>query len=280
MKMGRSGRRLRTAAAILLVVLLGALPAIGETLREEFSQTFSLSPGGAVSLRNTNGDLDFTSWARNEVRIEATKIVKAMGRGRAEDLMEKLEIEIVHDGDSLVVKTVFPQRNSALGWLFGRGVDAKVSYRVTLPLEVELDAHTVNGDVDVASVTGAIDARTTNGQIHIRELAGTARARTTNGSIRAELQKVNGASDCEFRTTNGGITLFVPETLGAEVVATTTTGAVNTDFAVLERSGSSRWRRKSLKGEINGGGSKLTLVTTNGSIQLRRLGAGDASESN
>ena len=268
--MSRCRRSLHWFLVLLTVCLLGLSPAFGETLREEFSRTFRLDTGGDVSIRNTNGNLDFSTWERAEVLIEATKVVKAMGRSRAQDVLEQVEIEIDHSNGSLTVKTILPESKGALSWLFGRGVDAKVSYRVTLPRLVELDAHTVNGNVNVDSVTGTIDARTTNGQIRITDAAGKAIARTTNGNIRAEFRKIESGSNCDFRTTNGGITVWVPETLGADVEASTVNGAVNTDFSILADASGDRWRRKRLTGEINGGGGQLSLHTVNGSIQLRK----------
>ncbi|MDX1383195.1 MAG: DUF4097 family beta strand repeat-containing protein [Thermoanaerobaculia bacterium] len=272
----KTSRRASLGLAFCLALLAPALPAGAETLHEEFDEVFRLAPGGEVSVRNTNGSLEFTSWERAEVRVEATKVVKTMGRSRASEAMEALRIEVDHDGDSLHIRTVYPESRS--GWLFGRKVEAKVSYRVTVPREVSLHAHTINGNVSVEAVSGTIDARTTNGQIRIAEAAGKANASTTNGNIRAELRKVDRASDCVFRTTNGGITLWVSEDVGAEVAARTTHGSINSDFPTLVRGGSDSWRRNRLEGEINGGGTNLTLETVNGSIQLRRLAAAESPE--
>ena len=271
--MSRSRRTLHCIAALVACAVLCA-PLSAETLREEFSETYALRAGGEVSIRNVNGSIDLGSWERDEVLVEATKVVKTMGRSRAEEALEKLEIEIEHSGNTLRIKTRFPGGTSGVvGWLFGRRVDTKVSYRLTLPREVNLDVHTVNGNVTIESVSGVIDARTTNGQIRILEARGKASALTTNGSIRAEFRQVDRESDCVFRTTNGGITVWVAEDVGVDVAASTVNGAVTTDFPVLVSAGSDRWRRKSLKGEINGGGGHFTLHTVNGSIQLRKLEA-------
>jgi DUF4097 and DUF4098 domain-containing protein YvlB len=151
----------------------------------------------------------------------------------------------------------------------GGHIQARVTYRVTLPRTVRLEAATVNGDVLIDAVTGPIVARTVNGRIDIEAAASGATASTTNGNIRAEFLDLAGGGEIVLRTTNGGIVAYVPAAAGVDIDASTVNGAVNTDFAVLADGSSAAWRRKSLRGAINGGGTQVTLETVNGSIQLR-----------
>ena len=272
--------RLRVLSLVLLFGLFAAASLSAEVLHQEWSESFPIEAGKLVSVENLNGSLEFTSWDSDEVRVEATKMVKTMGRDRAESAMKEIAIEVEHTTDGLHISTVLPKRRSgSMSWLFGREVQYRVSYRLTLPREVGVKGLTVNGNVEIDSVSGRIEAETTNGQIRIVQAAGPARAHTINGNIRAELVAVDQASDCDFRTTNGGITVYLPADVQAYVVASTVHGAVNTDFAVLVEGGSDSWRRRSLRGTLNGGGSQLKMETVNGSIQLRkRDGAQDVPE--
>lgn len=255
---------------VLLLLLAGAAaPATAEVLREETSERYALASGGRVEITNVNGNLEFSSWERDEVLLEATKVVKALGHGRAARALEDLRIEVEHTPELLEVRTRPPRGSDGVsGWLTGGHVQARVTYRVTLPRGVSLAAKTVNGDVFLDAVSGTVTAATTNGQIHIVEGVGEAKASTTNGNIRAEFVELARGGNVELRTTNGGIAVFVPATTAADLDASTVNGAVTTDFAVLV-DGSTAWRRKSLRGAINGGGGRITLETVNGSIQLR-----------
>jgi hypothetical protein len=276
--MNRSMRSLRCLAVALVVGLVTLSPAFGETLRERFKETYPVRAGAEVSLTNVNGNLEFSSWERDEVLVEATKVVKTMGRSRAEEALEALRIEVESSPGAVIIRTIFPERKGGVsGWLLGRDVDAMVSYKVTLPREIQLDARTVNGNVSVAALAGMLDAKTTNGTIKITESAGKTRAHTTNGSIIAEFRAA-ADGDCVFSTTNGGITVVVPESTQADVAATTKNGAVKTDFVALVDESEDRWRRKKLRGSINGGGNQLTLETVNGSIQLRKLEGGRSDD--
>ena len=241
-----------------------------ETLREEFRETYALSAGGSFWVQNTNGSLEIVSWDENEVLVEATKFVKALGRERAQEAMEALEINVEESADRVAVKTKQPKASSGfMSWLFGHNVDAKVSYRVKVPRGIHVRALTVNGNVDIHAVDGFIDAETTNGQIRISEARSSASASTTNGSIRAEFSELRSVDDMNFRTTNGGITVYAPSDLECSLSASTVNGAVSTDFAVTVE-GSKGASRKKLKGDINGGGGELSLRTVNGSIALRK----------
>jgi DUF4097 and DUF4098 domain-containing protein YvlB len=267
----RSAPRWSGLVLPLLVLLTGlAAPAFPEVLREETSDRYRLAPGAAVEIENVNGDLEFSSWDQPDVLLEVTKVVKTLGHGRASRALSDLEVEVEESADALSIKTKLPPRMSGLAaWLTGGHIQARVTYRVTLPRGVRVVAATVNGDIVMDSLSGSIDAETTNGQIHIVEAAGAGRASTTNGNIRAEFRQLAEGSNLELRTTNGGIVVYVPGSTRAEIDASTVNGAVTSDFAVLS-DGSTSWRRKSLRGAINGGGGRVTLETVNGSIQLRK----------
>jgi len=258
----------------LAVALCAASSA--ETLKSQFSEAYDIAANGTVSVQNTNGSLEIVSWGGEQVVVEATKVVKTMGRERAEEAMEALEIDVTQSPDELIIKTIRPRQGDSglMSWIFGRRVEASVSYRLKVPGVIGVRARTVNGNVTIESVAGRIDAQTTNGQIRISEARSSTSASTTNGSIRAEFVELDDREDMSFRTTNGGITLWVPADLACSVQASTVNGAVSTDFPVLV--GGGRTSRKRLTGDINGGGSELSLRTVNGSIQLRKSSSDDS----
>ena len=238
-----------------------------DTLREKFEKTFKLKSGGKVVLSNTNGHVEVESWDRDEVRVEAEKIVKAGSRREAEEVMERVRIEINHDEDYLEIETRLPKRRGGgfWDWVFGDDVSISVQYRLIVPTELTLDVSTVNGHVDIDEVGGQIRVQSTNGHIKVFEAKGTVDARTTNGGIEVELLDFEEDEDMSFKTTNGGIKVYFPENFRAYVNASTTNGSIKTDFPIGVRGKLSKRR---LRGEINGGGGRIGLHTTNGSIRI------------
>jgi DUF4097 and DUF4098 domain-containing protein YvlB len=277
---GEAMNRLRTLSLALLVAMACATAAAAVTVNEKFAQSYSLKAGGIFSINNVNGEIIVEAWDKDTVDLSAVKTVKADNDEDAQTTLKAIRIDVNVTAAQVDVQTKMPHREGWLDWLTGHNINARVDYHVKVPRRLELQVENTNGRVDVSgtngsarveTTNGSIDAdhvegqlrfTTTNGAMSLRELAGSVRAETTNGGIHAQLSHVEG--DLSFETTNGGITLALPSDIRAAVEAETTNGSVHSDF---ELTGGSKSRRH-LSGAINGGGGKLTLGTTNGSIHI------------
>ncbi|HKG79417.1 MAG TPA: hypothetical protein VKA78_08360, partial [Pyrinomonadaceae bacterium] len=69
---GLIGREeLRPVPSAPVIDPTGSVGETGEELREEFHQTYSLSPTGRVSLENINGGAQIKVWDRAAVQVDA-----------------------------------------------------------------------------------------------------------------------------------------------------------------------------------------------------------------
>jgi len=238
------------------------------THEEKVEKTFSMRKGGELILDNENGRVTIESWGREEIKVEAIKIVKTGSRRRAQEIMREIQIDFVYDADDayLGVKTRIPRKHNGF-WddIFGDGASVSVTYHLMVPDQLDMVIESVNGKIEVSDVAGDIQVETTNGSIKIRGAGGRVDAKTTNGSIEAELQKFTANEDMLFKTTNGGITAYFPGDFHAEIDARTTNGSVRTDFPIRVQGEISKRR---LRGTINEGGGRIKLHTTNGSIRI------------
>jgi len=243
-----------------------ATSLIAGTHREKFQKTYSFEKGGELIVDNTNGSVYIESWDRNEVRIETEKIVKARSRRQAEEIMERVRIEVKQGRNYLEIRTKYPKRRGGF-WhsVFGNGVSISVKYRILVPNETNIDISTVNGKVGITDVAGNIRVKTTNGSIEVQKAKGSVEAKTTNGGIDVELLEFEEDENMIFRTTNGSIKVYFPKNLRADIEARTTNGSVRTDFPIEVRD---EFSKKKLKGKINGGGGRIVLHTTNGGIRI------------
>jgi DUF4097 and DUF4098 domain-containing protein YvlB len=99
------------------------------------------------------------------------------------------------------------------------------------------------------NVTGEVDGESTNGSLSI-DLA--------NGDWQGKGLKLN--------TVNGSIQLHLPETVSADVEASTINGRIQSEFSAnvnLED-------RHSAKFTLGAGGPKIEARTVNGSVQISR----------
>ena len=230
-----SNRPIRRIFPVLCgLLLLASTVAQAATLKDHFDKTVSLKGGSQITLRNVNGSVKLEAWDRDEVRIEADKEVKAGTDSAARKLMDQVRIDVTPGGGGLRIETHAPKRGAGGIWdaMFG--------------------------------VTGDVNAGSTNGAISATRVAGAVKAETTNGEVSVELASLPGGSDLRFASTNGSVHVRLPRDARLSVDAETTNGHVKTDFEVRGAVSGKR----SLKGDINGGGGQLKIRTTNGGIEI------------
>ncbi len=283
----------------LVLIIISVVPAFSQTKREtvvldrEIIKTYDFSDNGYLSVDNVNGSISISSWNKNQVEVEIVE----RRRGDYE-----VEIDFSFSKNRLRINTNIPRgsfRRSAL-----------VNYRIKVPEKIEIMAETTNGGVELEGIIGDIEAQSTNGKVTIYDVDGDVDASTTNGNL--EIEDVTGSIDASttnqsitirgadsedisatttngsiradfdlkdngyyrMRTTNGSITLTVPEESKVDVDISCRLSNFRSDFDIsgFSRRGEDRWNRYStrrIRGRINGGGASLSAGTTNGGVTLR-----------
>lgn len=265
----KSGSSLFTIMAFILVLnVVGC--AYNTKLEENIEKTLPLVSGGKLDLSNTNGSIDIEAWDKDEVKIMATKTVRAGNKRDAERYMEHLKVKIEESPNYIRIETEYPQRhgNTTFWDLFsGKGnVNGSVSYVLYVPKKLRLEVLTTNGSVDILGVSGDIYAKSTNGRIKMMDVAGNVSGKTTNGAIEAELNDFNKNEELILKTTNGRIKVALPRGINASLYAKTTNGGISTDFPVTYEG---KHSSKIIDGIIGDGGGRIELKTTNGGITIR-----------
>jgi len=247
-----------------------AMSAGATTLTEKIDRTLDVKPGATVALTNVNGRITIGSWDQPRVRVIAVKEVEG-SRDDVGDFMKELKVTIEQRNGGVVITTHHPRRGdggSIFDWLLGNHMQAQVRYELTVPRAINVDVSNTNGSIHLSDVAGRLEVGTTNGKIEIARCSGSIDASTTNGGISAELVRVAKGTPLRFETTNGRIDVSVPHDFAGDVEAGTTNGSISTDLPVA----TTHFKRNSLRGTINGGGTPLRLHTTNGGISIRKAG--------
>jgi DUF4097 and DUF4098 domain-containing protein YvlB len=259
-----SSTRWAALAVVALVALLGAGAAGAATVTDSSTETYDLGSDGSIRLDNTNGDILVSVWDRAEVQVETLRKATSSSEARARELLEGLRNEVKRTGDRLEIAAKLPRTGPWGSW-FGAN-SASITYVVSLPASIAVEARSTNGDVTVEGAERSVRARSTNGQVRLRAVAGEIDASTTNGGLVAEITgPLTGAS---FSTTNGRVRLTVAEGTGVDLSARAVNGRVSVDVP-LQRESSDR-RGKSVRGELWGGGAPVTVRTVNGSISIQQ----------
>lgn len=254
------------AAACAAAAVLAA--ATGLAAQEDFRWTGRVEAGDVVEIEGVNGSISAEPASGDEVEVVARK------RADRSD-PASVRIEVVEHEDGVTICSMYPtprgERENRCapgdaGHMNSRDNDVKVDYTVRVPRGVEFRGENVNGDVEAEGLSGRAVAETVNGSIRLAT-SGVAHARTVNGSIEARMGRADWQGALEFRTVNGGITVYLPDGVGAEVEARSVNGSMETDFPLTVEG---RWGPREMRGTLGGGGRTLRLETVNGSIELRR----------
>lgn len=128
-------------------------------------------------------------------------------------------------------------------------------------------ARTSGGSIKVGNTKGAVTAETSGGGIDVAGVVGPITARTSGGSIRAAMT-AQPTGPCTLGTSGGGIELRVAENVKIDLDAETSGGTVKTDLPVTVQG---EMKRNQLRSKVNGGGPKVTLNTSGGGINIRKL---------
>jgi hypothetical protein len=126
------------------------------------------------------------------------------------------------------------------------------------------DVGTSGGGISVGNVQGNVLANTSGGGIKVGAVSGEMKGHTSGGSIRAEVAN-QIEQPLELRTSGGSIQLTVPDDFKADLHASTSGGSVHCDLPLA-----GTVKKSTIKGTINGGGPKVTLSTSGGSIQVAK----------
>ena len=124
----------------------------------------------------------------------------------------------------------------------------------------DVKAKASDGDIKLSDIGGLVYSRTSDGNIGLYNIKGEVTGITSDGNIRMEMEKIDHLVD--LRTSDGGITLTVPEESSFDLEMRGEN--LNVDFKNFSGDRS----KHSIHGEVNGGGELVKLVTSDGRIKL------------
>jgi DUF4097 and DUF4098 domain-containing protein YvlB len=202
-----------------------------------------------------NGGVAVRGWDRNQILVRAKIQTWAETAAEARRLASAIRIR-TDDGRISAEESEGGRRS---GW--------SVSYDVYVPRRSDLDLRTHNGGIQVEGVQGRIDVEALNGGVSVRDVQGELRGGTTNGGVTLWLDGDRWVGEgVDLETTNGGVTVVIPERYNARLETGTVNGGLNIDFPITVQGLVGR----RLSTTLGAGGPTIRVRTTNGGVTLRR----------
>lgn len=218
----------------------------------------STMPAGALNVdAGQNGGIVVEGWDRNEIRVRAIVRANARESARARELVGQVQVQA---GGGRVYATG-PESLRRENW--------SVSYRINVPRKNDLDLRANNGGITIVGVQGNMRFDTTNGGVKLQDLGGRVNGETHNGGLSVTLggDRWDGEG-LDVETSNGGVTLNLPENYNAELETRTVNGGLRIDFPITvqgELTG-----RRGLTTTLGSGGPLVRVRTTNGGVKVGR----------
>jgi hypothetical protein len=147
---------------------------------------------------------------------------------------------------------------------------SEVDVRGTVPHETTLQIGFESGAVALSGVTGPIDVEHRSGNVQIAGAGASVRVDIQNGSIQLGLEQLPADAQVSLLTSNGDLTLAVPETVSAQLTAQTQAGPINVqDVSFTSRRLDPQGAGARFEAQLGAGNATIELRTENGAITLR-----------
>lgn len=288
----------------ILFILVASAITVGKEKRLLLNKSFSVSANQDLLLNCDSGDIELSTWNKNEV------LIKIYGNKKAERYFKfnvsqsdkGVELEADKKGSSwfnffssisILYKITVPVNFNVNGKTSGGDIlisnlDGKTTLKTSGgDIKIEnskgtFSLHTAGGDILLSNCKGNTIAGTSGGDILCKNLIGDFSAKTSGGDIHTEI--VNGK--IETKTSGGDITIILSGN-STGIYAATSGGdislkldsSINADIKLHTVGGDIYNKIKNLSaeeitsskliGKLNGGGSLIECKTSGGDISLK-----------
>lgn len=136
-----------------------------------------------------------------------------------------------------------------------------------------LKLHSSDGHLRVRNASGALETRGSDGTQDIQGSFTSLLLHSSDGSITLELAEGSHLNaDSRIESSDGSVTLRLPKSFPAELAVSTSDGSIQSTLPlVIDGYNSKGNSGHNIRGKFNGGGSLLTIHTSDGSVHLSTL---------
>jgi|GEM_PF-1997462 len=251
-------------------VLLLLIPALLQA--KEFSfplqKEFSLDEPLSLEVDDTRGEIILESHDLNKIIIQANKIVEAKDSKEAEELAQKIHLDIEKTGALVSIKTKYQRTDRGGFWerLFSgrKSVEGFVSYHIFVPKDIrEADISVTSGEIRAFYLKGKLNLSATSGDIELAGAEGEISSSATSGNIQArdlkgKISLEGTSSDMQVKNLEGNLSIGC------------TSGTVD----IEEFNGTLKSSQTS--GDLEGRGLKgdVSVSTTSGDVSIEQTEGG------
>jgi hypothetical protein len=265
-------------------------------------KSFNISAGKQLELTTAGGEIQVSTWDKNEVHI------KVFGNDNAKD-----KIDFTFEGSSDKVEVTAKKKDA----IFSSLHNIQMRFEIMVPKNFNNNLKTAGGNISLAGLSGEQNVKTSGGNINLKNLTGNLKGATSGGDLRIEdisgnvklstsggnigAKNFSGDFDCstsggniklsgkdvkikahtsggnieveylgenkgiELSTSGGSIRIKVPADFNASAKLQTSGGDIDSDF---KGNNAVKISSSRFEADINKGGNPLVAKTSGGDIKL------------
>jgi hypothetical protein len=283
-----------------LAVALGALTLLSSAFAQDsdhsWSKTYPVTGAPTLTFETSDASVEFHPCGDcHQIRIHVEVVGRRLSDYRLEesqtgDAVHFLFKELPHIGVHIVwhrEQTRVTVESPAQLTLQAKTSDGNVTLS---GLQGDLNLTTGDGDVDIDHVSGDLRIRSGDGHVHVTDANGAIDAHTSDGSLNVDglfhalaLHTSDGTLDLSLRegtklteastiqSSDGSVTVHVPHNFAADLSVHSSDGHVDCALPLTMDHYQSGGEGHELHGKLNGGGTPLTIHTSDGNVKIEQL---------
>ena len=292
-----SARLAGSALAAAATLSFASLPALAQVSGHDWQKTYSVSGSASLAIETGDSSLDIQSCGDCKViRVQV----------HSERDLNEYRLDEHQDGDHVSFSL---KEKPSIGFHVVWRSNRTTKVTVETPAHLDLDAKTADGNFSARELTGNLQVRSGDGSVALDDVhgalrltssdgnvvicgaTGTLEARGSDGHMQVDGQfsavqmhtsdgnldltlapgsQLNAASRIE--SSDGHVVVHVPSTLAADLNVTTSDGRLDCSLPLtMDHYDSRESSGHSVHGRLNGGGTPLTIRTSDGNVSIAAL---------
>ncbi|NLI97491.1 DUF4097 domain-containing protein [bacterium] len=263
------------------VFFLSCLPNYAFKEYEKDTESYKASNYSQLQIETENGEIESTVVQGDTViKVTLERWATGITSVDAKNHLPDVVVHVTEDTTAKILRIYvdIPQ-------ITGRsyGCNATISLPESLYVDYEtsngkitvegnqngLLLSTSNGEINTNNTSGKADLSTSNGPITIDNHKGDAKGVTSNGEIYARVTMPKTDGSCNLKTSNGKLTLFIPDSVGAAIRMQTSNGDLSVDSDLHVQV--TKMEDNLFEGTMGDGSGNIELESSNGNVSLKKL---------
>lgn len=264
-----------------MILSLGCVAFYADKEYETRNYSETSTPYNTVEIETFNGTVNSAVTSEDSIKVTLKLWATGISSVDAAEHINDINVSITRDSVSGIYRIkadVDPE------FIHPRNYGCDVTLNLPESLYVDLktsngkisaDGHlqnlkleTSNGEIIISNTAGSADLSTSNGAITVNRHSGDIEGKTSNGDIDADVIMPVRDGICRFASSNGKITLAIPDSVETKIWLETSNGKITvSDFDL----GDYNQDPDIFESAMGDGSGDLKLTTSNGNVDLKKL---------